>query len=235
MTHRLPDVTAAKADKLALKERLNVEKVTWTNFRLMQWLLINCSEQRQADTNIQSVWCFPTKWWNLRPGALTSLFLLNGGTNIQFYILTFSFDIRNPYCSGVITTQEFPCFPKLSNCQTNVKAKATHLSSFIWLGCQRKQRGEVIMETNCLRDNQQMTFCPITMTHHDLVPESGDHVLVSTPQCQLWPMGNWGEMWRFSKQGDTPRRFMRRKKLISVQNRAHCSAQHNTKHAKFYK
>ena len=28
MTHRLPDVTAAKADKLALKERLNVEKVT---------------------------------------------------------------------------------------------------------------------------------------------------------------------------------------------------------------
>ena len=190
MTHRLPDVTAAKADKLALKERLNVEKVTWTNFRLMQWLLINCSEQRQADTNIQSVWCFPTKWWNLRPGALTSLFLLNGGTNIQFYILTFSFDIRNPYCSSVITTQEFPCFPKLSNCQTNVKAKATHLSSFIWLGCQRKQRGEVIMETNCLRDNQQMTFCPITMTHHDLVSESGDHVLVSPP-VSVMTHGKW--------------------------------------------
>ena len=95
-------VTAARADKLTmagyLKERLNNEKVTCTNFRLMKWLLINCSEQSPADTNIQSVWCFPTKWWNLRPGAVTSLFLLNGGTNIQFYILTFSFDIRNPYC-----------------------------------------------------------------------------------------------------------------------------------------
>ena len=65
MTHRQPDVTAARADKLTmagyLKERLNVEKVTCTNFRLMKWLLINCSEQSPADTNIQSVWCFPTK------------------------------------------------------------------------------------------------------------------------------------------------------------------------------
>ena len=65
MTHRMPDVTAELADKLTLtgnlKGRLNIEKVTCTNFRLMKWLLINCSEQTRADTNIQSVWCFPTK------------------------------------------------------------------------------------------------------------------------------------------------------------------------------
>ena len=46
------------------------------------------------------------------------------------------------------------------------------------------------METNCLRDNQQMTFCPITMTHHDLVSESGDHVLVSPP-VSVMTHGKW--------------------------------------------
>ena len=77
-------------------------------------------------------------------------------------------------------------------CQTSVKAKATHLSSFIWLWCQRKQWGEVIMETNCPRDNQAMTNGPIRLTLHDLDPDRPRVCLTPCVSYHPWEMeGTW--------------------------------------------
>ena len=98
MTRRLPDVTRLYLSWHYygyLRERLNFEKLTRANFRLMKRLLINSPEQTRLTQIFKVSSVFRQNDGIYSPGLWPHYSCL---MEERIFNFTFSFDILNPYC-----------------------------------------------------------------------------------------------------------------------------------------